>query len=450
MDKKLPFLGYLAIGLMLFSLFFGGGNLIFPAFLGQQSGTNIWISILGFILSGVGLPLLAILAIGVSGQENVRLLAARVHPIYGVIYSMLLYLAIGPLFALPRTGTVSFEIGIAPFTGGGSIQLALYTIFFFVITLWLSLNPAKMVDRIGKVLSPIMLLFILFLIVMSFVKPLGEQTAPQGSYATEPFFNGFIQGYNTLDALAALAFGIIVINAVKLYGIKSKKAVGIAMLKSGVIGVGFLALVYVFVGYIGSTSVDALGLAENGAPILSGAANYYLGRFGQIILAVIIILACLTTSIGLTTACAAFFNKLAPRFGYKTYAVIFTVFSCFVANVGLTNLIEFSLPILLMLYPLTIVLILLVLLDPLFKGRQAVYVSTMIPTAIISIIEGIHGFGISLGAIDTLFKEYVPLYNVSLGWLTFSIAGFLLGLIISKAKPIELLHTEKAKANNEF
>ena len=433
MDKKLPISAYLIIGLLLFSLFFGGGNLIFPAYLGQLSGTNMWIAVAGFLVTGVGLPLLAIIAIGISGVDNVQPLAARVHPIYGIVYTVILYLTIGPFFALPRTGTVSYEIGIAPFIGEDNhfIKLLIYTILFFGISLWLSLNPSRIVDRIGKILSPLMLLFIAVIIIMSFVNPLGSQSAPQESYESAAFVNGFLQGYNTLDALGGLAFGILIINSVKLYGQKSKKAIFTSVLKSGVIGVGLLALVYIFVAYIGSTSVTALGLADNGAPILSGASKHYMGTLGQVLLAFIIIIACLTTSVGLTSACAAYFYKLAPKFSYKTYAIVFTLFSACVANVGLSNLITFSTPVLLFLYPITIVLILLVLADSVFKGRRVVYVCTMVSTLLMSFVEGIHGFGISLGRIDQILSKYVPFYDLSMGWITFAIIGFSVGCILA-------------------
>ena len=433
MDKKLPKSAYLVIGLLLFSLFFGGGNLIFPAYLGQLSGTNVWIAVAGFLVTGVGLPLLAIIAIGISGVDNVQPLAARVHPMYGILYTVILYLTIGPLFALPRTGTVSYEIGIAPFIGEDHhmIKLVIYTILFFGISLWLSLNPSRIVDRIGKILSPLMLLFIAVIIIMSFVNPLGPQSAPQENYDTAAFINGFLQGYNTLDALGGLAFGILIINSVKLYGQKSKKAIFTSVLKSGVIGVGLLALVYIFVAYIGSTSVTTLGLADNGAPILSGASKHYMGTLGQILLAFIIIIACLTTSVGLTSACAAYFYKLVPKLSYKTYAIVFTLFSACVANVGLSNLITYSTPVLLFLYPITIVLILLVLADSLFKGRRVVYVCTMLSTLLMSIVEGIHGFGISLGGVDQFLSTYIPFYDLSMGWITFALVGFTAGCLIA-------------------
>ena len=166
-----------------------------------------------------------------------------------------------------------------------------------------------------------------------------------------------------------------------------------------------------------------------------------MGTLGQVFLAFTIIIACLTTSVGLTSACAAYFYKLTPKFSYKTYAIVFTLFSASVANVGLSNLITFSTPVLLFLYPITIVLIFLVLADSIFKSRRIVYVCTMIPTLLMSFVEGIHGFGISLGAIDSILSAYVPFYELSMGWLTFAAIGFIVGCIIASMKA----PAEKAK-----
>ncbi|KMT58510.1 branched-chain amino acid transport system carrier protein [Listeria fleischmannii 1991] len=433
MNKSLSFSAYIFIGLMLFALFFGAGNLIFPAHLGQLAGTNVWIAITGFLLTGAGLPLLGVLAIGISGSNDLQSLANRVHPIYGVVFAVVLYLTIGPFFALPRTGTVSFEIGVAPFLGEGSHALALFifTVIFFGVSMWLSLSPSKIVDRVGKFLTPALLIFIFILIIASLVKPLGEQTAPKGEYIASPFSTGFIDGYNTMDALASLVFGIIVINAIKSYGAKSKRDIAAACLKTGLIAVGFLAIIYIFVAYIGSMSVNRLGLFDNGGPILSGAASFYFGFWGKILLALIITLACLTTSIGLITACASYFQKLLPKMKYQTYVILFSAFACLVANVGLANLIKFSLPILMMIYPLTIVLILLTFLNPLFKGRRVVYVTTICVTAIISILEGAKAIKLPIDGIHTFFRGFIPFYDISMGWITFAIVGFIVGCILA-------------------
>ena len=173
-----------AIGLMLFALFFGAGNLIFPPALGQAAGTNFWPAIIGFLLTGVGLPLLGVLAIGLSGHDHLQSMANKINPVFSLVFTVILYLSIGPFFAIPRTGTVSYEIGIAPFlpesTGGFDIGLLIYTIVFFVIVGWLSLNPSKIVDRVGKLMTPLLLIALLILLVATFVNPLDQPSAPIG------------------------------------------------------------------------------------------------------------------------------------------------------------------------------------------------------------------------------------------------------------------------------
>ena len=212
---------------MLFALFFGAGNLIFPAQLGQYAGTNLLPAILGFLITGVGLPFLGILAMGVSGSRNLQELASRIHPIYAVIFTSLLYLTIGPFFAAPRTGAVAFDIGIAPFVSEGFTQVALiiFTLLFFGVTLWLSLNPAKIVDRIGKILSPGIIILLLVLLVMVIVQPMGAIGSPQEAYVSGAFMKGFTEGYNTMDALASLVFGIIVINVIRSMGVTNKRSI---------------------------------------------------------------------------------------------------------------------------------------------------------------------------------------------------------------------------------
>lgn len=204
-----------AVGLMLFALFFGAGNLIFPAFLGQQAGSN-WLSAMsGFLLTGAGLPLLGVIAIGYSGSRDVQDLASRVTPWYGVAFAAVLYLAIGPLFATPRTATVTFEIGVTPFIGPEhkTMALAIFSAFFFGVTYWLSISPGKLVDRIGKVLTPALLATIAVLVGYAAFNPMGELQAAQGGFADRPFVTGVLEGYQTMDALASLVFAIIVIDA---------------------------------------------------------------------------------------------------------------------------------------------------------------------------------------------------------------------------------------------
>lgn len=427
MEKKIPFSSYLVIGVMLFALFFGAGNLIFPAQLGQYAGTNIWPAIFGFLITGVGLPFLGILAIGFSGSRNLQDLASRIHPVYAVIFTSLLYLTIGPFFAAPRTGAVAFDVGISPFISEDYTQIALiiFTLLFFGVTLWLTLNPAKLVDRVGKILSPAIIILLLVLLVMVVVKPMGSIESPQDAYASGAFMKGFTEGYNTMDALASLVFGIIVINVIRSMGVTTKKGIIAATAKSGAIATAFLAILYVGIAYLGATSTQVFGLFDTGGPVLSSASSYYFGTFGLIMLAVVILLACLTTSIGLIMACGEYFHTLIPRISYKIFVTFFTVFCFVVANFGLSNIITYSIPVLMFLYPLAVVLILLTFTSPLFNHSRIVYISATAVAFMISAIDGLKTLCKSLeidyfgwlAPIVSFYENVLPFYNEGLGWL---------------------------------
>ena len=427
MDSKLSMKAYLIIGTMLFALFFGAGNLIFPAQLGQYAGENVWVAMAGFLTTGVGLPLLGILAIGFSKSRDLQDLSSRVHPVYGLLFTAALYLTIGPFFALPRTAAVSYEVGIVPFLGEGSMTagLIIFSLVFFAVSFLLSLNPTQMVESIGKFLAPAILLVLGLLLVAAFVSPMGEAGAAQEGYSSGAFLTGFTEGYNTMDALASLVFGIIVISAVQKMGVTSSSGILKATLRSGVVAAALLAIVYTGIAFLGATSTSQLGLLETGGPVLSGASAHYFGTFGALLLAVIITLACLTTAVGLTVANAEFFHKLTPSVSYRTYVLIFTVFSLVVTNAGLANIITYSIPVLMFLYPLAIVLILLAFLSPLFGHDRIVYVSAIAVTFLIAIVDGLKTLTGSLGvanpawlqSIIDVYANVLPLYGDGLGWL---------------------------------
>lgn len=448
MKNKLTLSSHVAIGFMLFALFFGAGNLIFPAQLGQYAGTNIWPAATGFLITGVGLPLLGILAMGFSGSKNLQELSSRVHPAYGVFFTALLYLTIGPFFAAPRTGTVAYEVGIAPFVAEGSEQIGLliFTFLFFAIALLFSLYPAKIVDNVGKILAPALVLLLVILLFVVVFNPMGAIQSPEEGYQTGAFVNGFLEGYNTMDALASLVFGIIVINAIRAFGVTSKGDIFSAAAKSGFIAIALLAIIYVGISYLGATSTSALGLFDNGGPVLSGAASYYFGNFGSIILAIVIILACLTTAIGLITANAEYFNTLFPSISYKTLVVFFSLLTFIIANFGLANIINYSIPVLMFLYPLAIVLMLLTFLSPFFNHAQLVYVTTIAVTFIISIFDGLKALsgtlGIEFGWMEPVlnfFEAILPLYNEGLGWLLPALVVIIITGIIAKALKLNVV-----------
>lgn len=435
MNSKISNKEIVAIGLMLFALFFGAGNLIFPPALGQAAGTNFWPAIIGFLLTGVGLPLLGVLAIGLSGHDHLQSMANKINPIFSLVFTVILYLSIGPFFAIPRTGTVSYEIAVAPFlgdmSGGFNIGLLIYSIVFFIIVGWLSLNPSKIVDRIGKLMTPVLLVFLLIIIVATFINPLDKQLAPSGGFVDNAFFKGFQEGYLTMDTLASLVFGIIVINAIKENGVTEKKRIATATIKAGLIAAACLGFIYFGLGFLGTTTQFAVGESNNGPAILTFAASEHFAALGNIILGFAILFACLTTAIGLISSCASYFSSMFTRFTYKQLVVVFTIFSAGVANIGLNQLINISVPVLVALYPLAIVLIFLTFAEPLFKGRMEVYRYSLLLTGITSVIEGLSAAGVPLEPVYNFFGQYVPLFSAGMGWLLPAIVGALLGYGIS-------------------
>lgn len=421
-----------AVGLMLFALFFGAGNLIFPAFLGQQAGSN-WLSAMsGFLLTGAGLPLLGVIAIGYSGSRDVQDLASRVTPWYGVAFAAVLYLAIGPLFATPRTATVTFEIGVTPFIGPEhkTIALAIFSAFFFGVTYWLSISPGKLVDRIGKVLTPALLATIAVLVGYAAFNPMGELQAAQGGFADRPFVTGVLEGYQTMDALASLVFAIIVIDAARALGVRNRAQLLATTTVAGAVAAACLAVVYLLIGYMGATSVAGLGLQENGAAVLSKTAQHYFGMGGNVLLSAIVFLACLSTAVGLIISCSEYFNRLLPAISYKTFVVIFTLVSMAFANKGLSGIISISVPVLMLLYPLTVVIILLAFLNNWFGGSRVVYVCTIFATLVVGVLDAWKAAFSFAPETAALINSIFPLYDIGMGWLLPATAGFVLGLVL--------------------
>ena len=422
----------LAVGFLLFALFLGAGNIIFPPELGQQAGENIVISIIGFLITGVGLPLLAIVVVAKNGGD-LQILANRVGYKFSLIFTSIVYLAIGPLFALPRTGAVSYSIGVAPHLTGNAqdswFPLFLTTLVFFSITIYLAYNPSKMVDRIGKVLTPALLIVISLLAVKAFMTPMGDVGEAKGGYATNAFGEGFVQGYLTMDVLGALVFGIVIVQALQARGVTERKEQVKISIFAGVIAAIGLAFVYISLAYIGVTSPDATGYLEDGGAILAASSEVLYGQLGSIILSATILLACLTTAVGLLSANAAFFAKVFPKVSYQAFLIIFTLFSFGVANFGLENLITISLPVLLIIYPIAIVLMILALVGDIFKHSKFVYSFALIVTTFISLYDGIKQAGFEIPAYESILKT-LPLYEQSIGWLIPTIIAAVIGYIV--------------------
>ncbi|ALS36159.1 branched-chain amino acid transport system II carrier protein [Enterococcus ureilyticus] len=439
MTKKLSWRDYLYVGSMLFGLFFGAGNLIFPVHMGQEAGASIFLANLGFLITGIGLPFLGVIAIGISKSNGVFDLATRVNRRYAVAFTVLLYLTIGPFFALPRLATTSFEIGLAPFLPSDQhkLVLALFSALFFFIAWAFSRKPSKLLGYVGKFLNPLFLFLLAILILFAFITPLGSITsAPIAeSYVANPFFKGFTEGYNTLDALASLAFGIIIVSTIRGMGVEKPNDIAKDTIKSGAISVVLMGIIYTLLSYMGTMSVGKFPLSENGGIALAQIANHYLGSLGSVLLAFIVILACLKTAIGLITACSETFSELFPKGSYAFYIAAASILPCLFANVGLTNIIQFSIPVLMFLYPLAMILMILVIISPLFGHRKEVYRTTTYVTLVAALLDALNNapeFIKSNSGVTTILttaENYLPLFTIGMGWVVPSVLGFIIGLV---------------------
>ncbi|WP_312595254.1 branched-chain amino acid transport system II carrier protein [Stutzerimonas nitrititolerans] len=403
----------LALGFMTFALFLGAGNIIFPPSAGMAAGERIVPASIGFLLTGVGLPLLTVVALARVGGGMDRL-TAPLGRWAGLALAVAVYLAIGPLFATPRTATVSFEMGIAPFAGNSAGPLSIYTSLFFLAVLLLVLNPGRLIDRVGKFITPVLLAALLVLGCAALFAPAGPIGETAESYRTSPLLKGFLDGYLTMDALGALVFGIVIATAIRDRGVTEPALVTRYSMIAGVIAAIGLSLVYLALFYLGATSQGIAGDASNGVQILTTYVQHTFGSTGSLLLAVVITLACLTTAVGLTAACGEFFSGMLPV-SYRTVVVVFTAFSLLVSNQGLTQLISVSVPVLVGLYPLAIVLVALSLLDRLWVSPRRIFVPTMAITLIFGVVDGFAAAGFDQ-LVPELFKQ-LPLAAQGMGWL---------------------------------
>lgn len=433
MKQKLTFMEILPIGLMLFASFFGAGNLIFPPALGQSAGVNFLPAAAGFCTTGVGIPLLGIIAIGLLRASNPEALALPVHPKFAKALIVVTVLTIGPFFAIPRTGAVSFDVGILPFISAENydLGLALYSLFFFVVTYFLSVNPSKIVDWVGKILTPLLLISIAILVVQVFMHPMGEPQQAGGYYASMPYLKGFQEGYYTMDLLATMLFGTVVIDSIKVRGISEGSVLTRTCIMAGIIAAVLLAAIYFSLTYTGATSVAVFGVSDNGAIALSSIANYYMGTAGNVVLCLMIFFACLTTSIGLTVSAGSYLEQvLKYKMQYQRIAAIICIFSFAVSNVGLTKIISLSVPVLCLLYPIVIVLVMMAFMP---VKRACVYRSTLAFTIVFAIIDGLNAAGVPMKTAEALFKDVIPFYSAGFGWFVPSIVGLVLGILYSVA-----------------
>ena len=420
------------IGLLLFGIFFGAGNLIFPAELGFRAGVNFYPAILGFVLSGVGIAIIT-LVLGTmvkGGYKNE--ISIKVDPKFATSYLTILYLAIGPFFAIPRTAGTSFSIGIAPVTGNGRLPLLIFSAIYFLFAYLIAINPSKLMDRVGKILTP---MFAMLIIILIAVGNMNFHALNQGemSNAMSALKTGFLEGYNTLDALASVSFCLIATSSIKTFGFSSKKEYIKIMAIVGIVTAIFFSSLYIGLGALGNKfSVPAEVLADHntniGTYILSKSSYELFGSFGQVFLGAMTILTCFTTTAGLIVVVSEYFVDTFPRFKYKTYVNIFTLIGFAMSNFGLNTIIKISVPVLRILYPITIVIVAIIILNKFVRLSKSGMAVTVILTTVFSGIE-VMGSVLKVKAINTVMSFFIG-GDSGFFWINIAVLGIVLSLLM--------------------
>lgn len=426
-------------GLALFAMFFGAGNLIFPVMIGVQAGSSQLAATLGFLVTGVLLPMLAMIAAATS-SSGVLGIAERISHYPGLMFCWMIFLSTGVLYAIPRTATVSYSMSIEPLIGAGSgWGLLIYALVFFAIAGVMVLNPSNLLDKIGGWLTPVLLLLLIILILSSLCMMHPSSGLPEETYQ-DPVITGLLQGYNTLDAIASFVFGVVIISSLRRQGYQPGRPLFSMTALSGVIAAVFLGLIYFGLSLLGNRVANQKPNVANGAEGLVFATSYMFGTVGSVILATIAILACLTTAIGLFGASIQFFRGLFPQLSRAQWLAIHLLISLIIANLGLDILLKVVVPIMYFCYPIAICLIFTCLLDIFIPGHMFwAYRASVWTAAFFGLIDALRQ-AIQLFELHTqpgwpagfvwLVEKYVPMSNRSLGWVVPAVLMFVLGFVL--------------------
>ena len=413
-------------GLMLFALFFGAGNLIFPPVLGASAGDRLPAVMAGFLITGVLLPLVAVIAVSTSG-EGILGLARRVGGRFGAVAPAAVYLSIGPLYAIPRVVTVAYELATRPVlellgTAPGRWTLPAHAAGFLVVSVLIALRPSRLADRVGRWLTPALLVLIAVLCVATIAGDDVVERAASGPYAASPFSTGLTQGYLTMDVLAATVFGIVVIQTLRSRGIGSTGRVVRATAAAGGIAAALLAAVYIGLAMIGTRTG---GAADDGTALLRSAASSALGPAGVIVFAAIVILACLTTSVGLLSAWAGYAYATLPRTTFSRHLVAGAGCALILSNLGLAVIIRIVAPLTLLLYPITITLVAATILDVVAPGRlRTAYTWPVAVSGVLGLVSALAEAG--WDAPSALLARSGA-WNGSTGWIAPTLLALVLG-----------------------
>lgn len=420
------------ISFVLFSMFFGAGNLIFPPFLGQNAAAQTPMALLGFLLTAVVLPVLGVIV--VSQFDGLDKLGAKVSPGFSVVFSVLIYLSIGPALAIPRAASVPFEMAIAPYLPEETnitLWMVVYSLVFFGVSCWLCLAPGKILNRFGNVLTPVLLGLMLIVFVAFLFWGEASVGQVQPAYAQGPFLKGFVEGYQTMDTIAGLNFGLVVSTMLIGMGITEKKDIVRQTVKTGVWAGSILALVYIMLAVMGMQSSGVYALHDNGAWTIRTIVYQIFGESGALLVAGIFTLACLTTCVGLITSISQYFHQLYGKLSYKAYVFITSILAFLVCNQGLSAILSISVPVLNALYPVSILLIVLGLCNKWVGKNKVIFPATIGATAVVSVVYALEGAVGSLGIVSRIFG-FLPGYAAGFGWVSVSLVTIVLSLIFGK------------------
>ena len=421
----------LLISFMLFSLFFGAGNLIFPPFLGQNAGSASIPAMTGFLVTAVVLPVLGVIV--VAQFDGLDKLAQNVGKRFSAIFTLLIYLSIGPGLGIPRAASVPFEMAVAPYLPEGTdvgIWMVAYSFVFFLVALWLCLNPGKLVSRIGTFLTPSLLTLLCLLFVVFLFKGQTNIEKPQIIYMTAPFLQGFADGYQTMDTIAALNFGLVIATTLGAFGLKNKKDVIRNTVFAGIFAGSILAAVYMMLTYMGMCSSGVYPIQENGAWTLRCIVYQLFGDFGAIFLAAIFTLACLTTCIGLINSISQYFSVQFKKLSYRQWVFVIVGVSFLICNLGLNAILSISIPVLNAIYPVSIVLIVLGLSHKLWENNSYVYPFAIAATGVVSILYSLDTAKVPLGFLSKILHK-LPLYSMGFCWVCVAASAIVISIIVN-------------------
>ena len=423
MNRKKHVTDSIVVGFALFAMFFGAGNVVFPPYIGMHAGEQWANGFLFYFIADIGLALVAMFAIlHAGGADNIT---GRIGHVASKVLMCAVILCIGPMVAIPRTAATTLEMSVTPFFSG--MSPVVFSIIFFAVILLLSIKQSAVIDIVGKILTPALLIGLLILIVKGFVSPIGD-IVDTGVSASEVTVNGIKSGYQTMDVLAAMAFGIIILSSADEKGYTDSKSaakmIGIAAALSGVL----LLIVYFGLTYLGATASTVFPTDISRANLVIGIVELLLGKAGLIIFAIVIALACITTAVALVSSAASFFAKLAnDKISYSVFVVVICVSSAVISNLGLDMIIAIATPVLDIVYPPMLVLILLSWFGD--KLHKSVYVSSVAGSLIASVLATASLYGMNVPVIDSL-----PLASLGLGWLTPAAVFGLEAYLVSKVK----------------